>query len=507
MSEKLTGKCPNCGSLLIYTANATTVTCNACDVTSSISDLKSGSRSTRPASAEAKISSVPAAIIGFDNPESGIVFLENFFDTYNWEEYYDTDVIEIPDIAEIVNTNKAKNGAAAQSWYLDFKSLAYPIAKKLEGLKIVANKIAAGYNSNDSSDALANFDNYRKIVAALVNGKDAILKRLESAIKFAERFALESARLAEIKKDIKDIQVALNMLVVPESIYDIPEFVQAQAKSNEEIAKTLAADGVNAEALYKDAVTLFNAGGAGKLSALADLEKIRGYKDSVKYINKINNYFDFELKMFYFNDRYYIYKFEEFTIAPLDLKNITKGKKAEGNTAEEQESVRALALYEVVDGIPADVPVLKGIEKFITCYGNKYYYFRQNQGIYAFDLISHEDVLVDGGVTADYVDANGDYQLDFALDGSILFVKKKLHPVEKKGCILKKKEEEKLLNNYNIIAIDLYSSKTSVKVPELVDIALAFDKEIFYIYAEKIEQTNKKAAKKQAALLRYQRDR
>ena len=496
MSEKLSGRCPGCGALLVYNAGDSTVMCNVCDVPHSVKELETGAKVAKSTAAASKVSF--GAMLGFDNPESGVVYLENFFDTYNWAEYQDLPEIEIEEIAEVVENNKIKNGANGQSWYLVFKSISVPVAKKIAGLKAQADAMGAKYNAEDGSESLAIFDNYRKVISALSTQKDQILLKLENAVKYAEKFALDGARLAEIKKELQEVSKALATVKEVKTIDDVAEYIAAQDKASEVLAKTFAEKGIDAKTTYADAIALYRAGGMAKRDALLKFESIRGYKDSVNYINKTNNYFDFNT-MFHFFDKYYIYKKESFALPTLNIKELgkkvsKKAKKAEP-VEEQPATTTALSLYEIVNGVPAAKPIIKGIEKFITCYNNNYYYFKVNQGIFSFDLNTLTETCVDAGVSADYKDG-GEYQVLLAINGTKAIVKKKLHPIEKKGCLgffKKKKEEEKLLNNYCLLTIDLLTGVVSTAINEFVDIADTYDKEIFYILAER--HAKSKAAK------------
>ena len=130
MSTFLTGSCPNCGSKLSYDANDATVTCYACDSVIRISEVSASGNCGAPATANVNF----AAFTGFDNPESGVVFLENFFETYDWDAYKQLPEITIPEIAEVIGNNKIKNGAVPETWYLDFMGLYVPVSKKFEAL-------------------------------------------------------------------------------------------------------------------------------------------------------------------------------------------------------------------------------------------------------------------------------------------------------------------------------------------------------------------------------------
>lgn len=486
MSEFLTGRCPNCASKVEYTDKDTTVMCLACDSSLSVSQL------TQKSTAGKGLGGVQIpALMGFDNPESGVVFLENFFETYDWTEYQESDEIVLRDIVEVIQNNKIKNGAAPQSWYLDFKGLSVPVAKKLEGLAVKATEMGEKYNPEDDTESLAAFDIYRKVAKALVAEKDEILKHLEIAIAYAEKFGLDADKLAEIRKELADLRAKFKNLKEVKDISEIGEYVKAQEKVSEAKAKEFAAQGIDAKEIYQSTVKLYGSNTPNKNEALRLFESIRGYRDSVKYINKINKYYDYFSEMFYFGGKYYLFKEEDFIVPALNVGKLGKKKKAEAE--EQEETIKALSLYEVVNGICAEKPILKGVEQIIKYYNSKLYFFKKNQGVFYFDLNLKIETCVDKGNSAEYM-KNGAYEVKVVLNGTALAVKKKLHPVEKKGCrsFFKKKDEEKLINNYQLILVDLMTGESRVVIPEMVDIAISYDKEMFYIVAERVQHPVKK---------------
>lgn len=484
MSKTLSGFCPKCNTPLTYEMGDVTVECPGCDLSFEVAALNKSSNAI-----SSSVSSALSMITGFDNPESGVVFIENFFDTYNWKDYQETEEILIKDVSEVIQRNKIRNGASGQAWYIDYKGLAVPVAKKLEGLNNIAAKIAEKYDPEDMSESFANFDIYRKVSKALVANREEILKQLECAVKYAEKFKLDADKLAEIKKDLKDLTAALNALVAIETIQEVPGYDKAQEKVDKELEKVFAAKGIDAKAVYADALSIYNSSALEKGRALELFESIRGYGESVRYIEKINVYFDFNSEMFHFFGKYYIYKKESFQMPALNVANLGKKKEKAKDPAqgEEQQSVTAYTLYEIVNGVPSKDALVKGIEQFVTCYGSKYYYFKKNQGLYCFDLLTHTDTCVDAGKTADYM-GNGAFQVRLVLNGTAIAIKKKLAPIEKKGCLgfgKKKKVEEILINNFSLILVDVKSATTRVVVKEMVDICDPYDKEIFYIFAER----------------------
>ncbi|MBR3864941.1 MAG: DUF5050 domain-containing protein [Clostridia bacterium] len=512
MANFLTGRCPNCDSKLEYSSNDSVVVCNACDSSISVAQLQSNiGASAAPAAFS------PMMMLGFDNPESGVVFVENFFENYDWADYQDSTEIKLYEINEVIENNKIKNGADAHSWYLAFKGLAVPVSKKIEGLALKTKYMHDQYNSDDNSESFAAFDTYRRVVEVLVAQQGAIVKELESAIKYAEKFNLASDKLAEIKAELDALKAQLSALHPVNDITEIPEYLAAQHAADERLEKEFAeTKGVNARSLYEAAVQNFNAGGEAKRAALRSFTEIRGYADSNRYIQRINHYYKyFDGDLFFFGDKYYLFRREAAPAPTFDVKNLgnnIKGKlgKKDKNAApapapapaeQPTEAVKTLSLYEVVvdekSGKPvkANTPVLRGIEQVIKYFNNCLYFFNR-KGICKFDLIAKSESVVDTGKLADYK-AGGKYQTRLVLNETHLLVKKKLQPKKveeaKKGCLsflpFGKKQApapEKSFNNYELLLIDLMTGEKKAVVSELVDVALAYDKELFYVKAESL---------------------
>ena len=512
MSDMLTCLCPNCGSKLVYGKGDKTVMCFACDSSMSIEELTGNSGASMAAGASMSTgfggAVAPAmAMIGFDNPESGVVFIENFFETYNWVTYAVSSEITIPEIAEVIANNKMKNGASPLSWYLDYKGLAYPLRKKIEGLSIHQQLIGEKYNPIDSSEAYTAFDSYRRICKALTAEKAAIFKQLDTAVKYAEKFALDSEKLNEIKNDLVDLKSLFEKHVkVVKEITDIPAYVEAKNAANRKKAAELAQAGIDAEATYQKALAIYNSADPNKSSALKLFESIRGYSDSVEFIDKINQYFNFNDKMYRFFGKHFIYKEEDYT-PTLDLKSLGKKalKKAKAQQSEDDSAkeTKALSLYEVVDGVPAEEALIKGIDKIIDCYGSRFYYFKMNEGIYCFDIYKKEETIVDSGKTDDYKNADNNYEFGYSKSGSSFYVKKKVPAAAPlSGCMSnfkkKKATEDPVLNPYCVILIDMATNSSRTIISQFLEIAQHHEDKLFYKFAYKPEKAKSGCLKPQA---------
>ena len=475
--------------------------CYACDSTVSVGDISGNHARENTA---APTASMPF-IAGFDNPESGIVFLENFFDTYNWEEYQDYSAIEIPEIREVINTNKMKNGASPEAWYLDFMGLAIPVEKKIAGLSILEDKIVEKYNPIDSTEVYEFFDSYRRIGQRLKDEEEAIFKQLEAAIKYAERFNLAQDKLAAMRDNVASLRTAFKTIAmssdpkkegkVIDNIAALPGYIKAREEYSKKIRQQFAERGINADATYNEAVSSYN-NSENKSHALSLFESIRDYADSIDYITKINQYFNFDNQMYRFFGKHFVYKTESYTevLNPLAGKKFFSKKKKKAQeaaaAAAEASTANALSLYEVIDGKPAKEALIKGIEWVITCYGSKFYYIKRNAGIASFDMYTKTEQILDHAKDVEYQNDEGKYEIGLAKHAPVFFIKKKYKAPDITGCLAKMKkkkngaEEETLLNPYSVLLVDMAHSSSRIVINEMIDIAQRNDDKLFYTYAQ-----------------------
>ena len=503
----LSGVCPNCGSKLIYEQEDQSVMCYACDSLINVADFASG-KSADSAKAGGVGNIAAPVMAGFDNPESGVVFIENFFETYAWKEYQMDAEIDIPEISGVIGNNKMKNGAQAASWYLDYKGLAVPVRKKIEGLALLAEKIGAAYNPDDLTEAYESYDLYVNVAKKLLEEKENIFKRLDNAIKYAEKFKLDKAKLTEIKTDVEELRAMYDRDVrIVNDVSELPAYLAAQAALNNEKSRELAMQGIDAKSAYEEALQVYNGDNPDKSGALILLERVRGYGESVKLINNINQYYGFEGELYRFFGKHFVFKNESY-VETLNVKELGKkekgGKKAQEEAQQQLAAApKALALYEVVDGEPAKEPIVKGIAQMITCYGGKIYYFKLNQGVYSYNVYNNTETLIDAGKTADYMisaDGKTGYQYALINNGKSFLVKKRavkeMRPVEggKKGQM--EETADVTLNSESVIVVDMVNEIAKKTIPAMQKVVFpAMTKEgrkvlnltsrVFYTFVEK----------------------
>ena len=492
MSDVMTFRCPNCGSKLEYESKDKSVNCYVCDSLVNVPGVSIGSNGGNTfvgitgmgQSSMDNMTIMPPAFVGFDNPESGVVYVENFFDTYNWEDYQKGIGIDIPEIKKVIDNNKMKNGALALSWYLDYKGLAVPVGKKIEGLDKLQQEIGEAYNPVDASSACSAFDTYNRIVKKLTDEKENIFKRLETAMAYAKKFALDAAKSKEIKADFDALKAAFEeKVVVYEKLAEVPAYQQAKKEVSKQRAAELMEKGINAEEVYNKAVAQYNSSNADKSAALSMFETIRGYEDSVDYIEKINQYFVADGTLYRFFGKHYIYKVEDYTES-LNVKQLKKKAKDTNAEEEEGQDMSALSLYEIVDGLPAEEALIKGIDQIIGCYGSRLYYFKR-QGIYSYDVYTKQEECINKGKKKDYTNADDKYELSFNSQGNAFFVRKKLSAEEPKGCLKKNKKPEEKLNPYCVLLVDMAKNTCRTLLKEVYTLARHDEDKLFYTVAYK----------------------
>ncbi len=491
--------CPNCGSQLVFDDKDSSVVCFACDSTVNVADLISNKKNA--SSNVAVGGAAMPMIVGFDNPESGVVYVENFFDNFDWDDYQMSPEIDVEELEEVVHNNKLKNGAVPTAWYLDYKALAIPVRKKIEGLQTLADAVGAAYNPEDNTEALGAYDLYCTVCNALIYNKEDIFKRLENAIKYATRFSLEKERLSEMEKDFADLKALFEKNVIyAKDVYEVPSYAAAQNANDQQKRDELLARGIDADAVYEKAVAAYNAG-SNKKEALALFESIVGYKDSFKYIFSINQYFVFNDEMYRFCGKYFVFKEEAREQQALNMKKV--GKK--NAPTEEASTVKTIALHEVVDGKPAEKPLVKGIARMISCYGSRIYYFKDKQGICSFDIYNQTETVVNAGKIKDYL-CNKVYVYD-VIDGGKKFYVQRLPGKDDPaapgcgGSVKQAKQAAKEApaaptnnNIYTLVVIDMENNTSKTLISGYAEIVKTDETHIYYKWEKDVETVVKPAS-------------
>lgn len=512
VSEKAISRvCPNCrGCTLTFVPSDKFVTCPACDQSISTDELvDSHATQSDAANASPELEAMLGMIASIDSPEAGLIYLENFFANYNWSFYKQSSALFISEIASMVEKNKIKQGATPQAWLLDFQSIAYPISMKMEGLSELEQAIAAEYNGLDSTNILALFDRYKTIVNALFANRASILKRLNNDVDFAEKLGLPADELSVMKQQKDAVTKAFDALVAYEKATDIPAVADAKKKIDEQKIREFKARGIDVVDVYRRALDLYNLDTPDKREALRLFESIRGYSDTVDYIQKINLYFGYYGKFYHFFGNDYLFRTHKKALLfnPADAgKGCGAKKKNQAVATEEipeEESFegKALDLFPVVDKEPAEEPIIKGITNIITYYGSRLFYIKLKKYFCSYDMVSRVETTLCTCAESDkeylFFASEKNNTLFFNPTGSAVYVRRRLPlTIERTGCFKKALGQpdvvDSRMNNFSLVKVDFAENAASTIIDEIVDIVETRGNYMFYTVSDGAEKDSEK---------------
>ena len=286
-----------------------------------------------------------------------------------------------------------------------------------------------------------------------------------------------------MKEKYTTIEEEYENIVCCEKVTDVPEVAAVISQNEQNLVKELAEKGIDAEEVYQRAVRRFEEK-EDKLEALRDFILVKKYKDSIKYINRINRFFNFNNELFDIGGKTFTTKLE---VQPA-LNVATVGKPNQTANNDEVSSAQRGRTYVLCEVINAEVekkPVCKGISYVIASYGSRLFFVKNNTSICRYNIVSKDEIVIDKANPSDYKTENNNYHFFFTEDGENFFYKKKLEiKTESKGCIFKKVETIENKNNYSVELVNLESATKKVIIDEAIDILDYFDDKIFYTYSE-----------------------
>lgn len=484
----ITKHCPHCGTLINYDDSEKNVCCLGCDRMLSTEELRSNLDTVALEDKKGGVADQTASLASFlvqsiETAESGLAYLENFFENYDWIEFYYDTRLSVGNIDRMVEKNKVKNANNPSTWILEFKSLVFPVNKKIEGCQYLEQAIVDNYDFEENTEVFTYYDSYKKVVNSLISNKSSILKTLFNDIKYAERYGADEEDIKQMKVELAELNEAFSTLTPIDSLEEIPAVAELIKEKEQEIANELLAKGIDAPSVYEAAVQgyMFD---TDKSECLRKFVSIRKYKDSEKYIKRINRLFKFNGKLYDIAGKTYITKIKPKT----DLNPTTVNVKSNGSEQQEEQNLSSsFGLYEVIDGIPADKPILSGITAIYCVYASNIYFVKNDRMVCSFNTVTKSTTKLDSGDLGCYKDKDGEYYFYYNKERDKIFFKKTLKAqIENPGCWAslfgKKQEIIPNRNNFSLISIDIKENKLRTIVPELVDIEYVSGNKVFYTY-------------------------
>lgn len=448
-------RCPSCTKELYFKISDGHVKCPACGKTTPVSELldQSGANVNNSFDTSLIASDIISSLsLSIDNPDAIFAYIEDFFNKYNWNSYKLLPSFDIPEIKKMVETNKVKHGATPVAWRLDFEAKIVPLTKKLEGLGEQEQFFLDYHKVADKTPFMAKYDLYEKITNSVKDNIEKIFSDLQADIENAKKYDADEETLKSMKLRFNSAVELYNKNVHDfNDISEVPAAKKAIEIMRENASKKLADDGIDAQATYEKAIHLYNTC-EDKTDALILFEAIRDYSDSVKYIEKINKFFNFDSKILKLASKHFLLKQtgtnsadsvvsdseeNEFTFIVSDKKAKKKAekkakkeekKKAKRNAKkkgdEESEDTEkdtkvevqeenlkknllskigvTYSLYEVVDGKAYEPAAVTGISYPLGFYANKLFYIKRNRSICSYDVLTHVETELDRGLINDY---------------------------------------------------------------------------------------------------------
>ena len=503
MAQIINYTCPSCGSPILHDAkpdkgNATdSEFCSCCQRRWTIKELEN-----RPSAGigqpSAVIGALPAgeAIVAYaDDAESALAYLENFLDTYNWDDFILTSQLTIPSIDNMVEKILVKSAANPATWELQFKAISDPLLKKINGLATLEEKFFKEYvKSDDLANAFVYYDAYSFIASAISSKGGDVIKKLDNAIKYYKKYKGNPTVATQLTAQLTHLQQKIASVKPVKDYKELPGYDKAYKQKLKNISDKLAAQGIDAEEIYTKAVNEYKAG-ADRRAVLASFSKINGYKDAEDYIKKLDAYFSFAITdgvIIRLGNKYYILKEGAAPVFQLNLGN----KQPTPTEAEQVDGTKHYDLYEIKDTKQQKTPVVKGITDILTHFGGYLVYIKEDKTLCTFNSNAAPETAeteVHKAGKGDFNDKNG--KTKYFISGSQLYITTKLKAVtqEKAGCFAslfkKQKDEVKISNknNYALLSLNLANGTADTVIPELIDIMDMFGNQIFYTTASKGE--------------------
>ena len=468
----ISGLCPYCPAELDYAEGQKAVVCHCCNTavpTRLLRPLNSKESAADETEEGRKIAeNVTSASLG-------LIYLDNFCDSFDWREYAHTSDISLKVLDGISEISSLKFSSDPLTYLLSFRCTVIPVLKKIEGLELIEVEIIDNYNSDDISDAFEYTDLYCDITHAIVRSRDTIIAKLEKDVSLAKKFGIDAKIAADLDKSLAVFREKVLAISPASGIEDIPGYKKAKEMRDGKFAENYRiAKGFDAEKTYEKALRLIDEGNVD--SALHLLRDINGYKDAEKLIARHSTIFKFNDELFEMAGKCYFVRDE------VSYFNVSADKP-------EDAAEKTKRLYEIVNNVPTVTPQLTGISQIIYSYGSKIFFLRGGVSICAYETKNpnaHANVKVldEAPRGDDFIGSQSD--IFYSADKSKFFVKKKLRisADTKRGCFGKKKKQSgpkmNRENNYSVVLIDMDASTAKTILPEIVDIMDFYNNKIFY---------------------------
>lgn len=458
----ITGLCPNCSLTLDYAPGESTVFCPGCSLTLPVSALVLCTSEKGRTASEDALSNIADSIT---SAQAGLIYADNFCESYDWADFAENTALSIPRLDAIAESAKLKFSSDYLTYVLDFKRLAVPFLKKIDGLELLVVELAHKYTGDDISDLLEIFDLYSSVTKKIASERKTVARQLSDDIRLAKKFDAPAEVIKDLQMSLEHFEKTAGSVKPVSSINDIEEYKKIKLAKDSALVNSLRAAGIDAEKTYEKAHQLFSLGDVD--NALHLLVAIYPYRDSGELISQHSGVFSFGNGLYEMGGATYLKK-----------RRITHSENGDVQKSKE------FSLFEVKQAITSPSPALTDITKIIGSFGTKIFFIRAGKALCCYDTASeelHANVrILDEAQETDYVVDDEHFAPFFSPDKSRFYIRKKLHSDAKRGIFSKRGASFNTDNNYSLLCVNMDTVSCKTQLAAIVDVMDYFDGKIFY---------------------------
>lgn len=327
-------RCPQCGGPLKTDNPNAAIECLYCG--NMVVPVSEGGNAPKEASADV------LKVEGIKTPSSALAHIEILFEEYDWEEFYYSHNMTIPQAESVVKYMRDIAADSKTTWLASAMVCVVPFLKKAEGCNNLLADMAEAYEEEDM-DAYALFDTYNRVSHALLDRLKTVTEELKRYQDYAKKYGAEAEDLAVFDNYLVQLQVA-GKIKTYKTLEEVPLVAERIQQKNKQVVEELAATGVNVNEVYAHASGML--GSQNYLNALNMFRVIENYGNVKETIKEIDKYFLLKDTLKICNRLFYFVE-----------------QKKEG-----------LALHAVENKIASARPLIKNIGQVITNYADTLYY-------------------------------------------------------------------------------------------------------------------------------------
>ena len=388
-------RCPHCTNDLAVEGMSGQLYCPYCGELVSYDFSNQTSEQTKNVS---YVDNSTGIMIGSGNkdPQSVIIFLEDYLEKHQDAVKKIYNEVGIYKIKPLVDEIKLSHGGEKETWKLDFLSIYLPAKMRLESIKQCQKEMVEAIKEGQPREKIySKFDIIVEGMKSSQEIRERVGFELTRALNRFKQFGGSGNELKELETKQAELDKEFASLEkIPENLKDVPEADKALKANDEKIAALLRTKMIDAEEKYREASEFEQAGNYTK--ALYNYSMLEGYKDSEDKAELLNHEVTFE-DLFVAGGTSHVVRDH---ISDIDLaetkRQLRKAQKAEAKEAKTDEESRKNVLggdlVKIEEGEPSKEVAVSDFRKYLTTFGNVFYYISRKGTIHSYDFRTGQDL-------------------------------------------------------------------------------------------------------------------